>query len=386
MSTWLQKVKAKQKHPLLSLCMIVKDEERFLPQCLKSAEGVADEIIVVDTGSTDKTREIARSFGARVEHFKWCDDFAAARNESLRYATGDWILILDADEELSDQRALRQFVMSQKPCPAAIYFTEYSALQNDEGVRWKVRLFPNHRGIRYEGIIHELPSFMRKSPAALIVRAPGSSMHHGYRSDVYHHKQKNDRNVRILKLQAERKQGSPCDQWLIHFHEYNHFMHAGQYEEALQAIRLTRAAWTPMTLFMLPGEAFGLPGGALNFFTLWLFELSLLNDLRRFAETLQTVEIIRENQEMHPELEFWVDSAEAKALYELGQVEEAVLAQKRAVERSTPESKPSLIRTLGLMFFNCERDEEAAGCFLDVLRVSPKDDVARKFLAETTQV
>ncbi|AFY99182.1 glycosyltransferase [Calothrix sp. PCC 6303] len=81
--------------------MIVKDEESRLAKCLNSAKNLIDEIIIVDTGSEDKTIEIAQSFGARVESYGWNHDFSVARNEALKYATGDWILVLDADEVLS---------------------------------------------------------------------------------------------------------------------------------------------------------------------------------------------------------------------------------------------------------------------------------------------
>ena len=86
----------------LSVCLIVRNEEALLENCLKSVSQLADQLVVVDTGSTDKTLEIARSFNAEIYHFKWCDDFAAARNESIKYATGDWILWIDADERLSE--------------------------------------------------------------------------------------------------------------------------------------------------------------------------------------------------------------------------------------------------------------------------------------------
>ena len=89
------------RKPRLSVCMIVKNEERFLSQCLASVKNIADELFVIDTGSTDRTVEIAREHGAQVGHFEWCDDFAVARNASIAPATGDWILFLDADEELS---------------------------------------------------------------------------------------------------------------------------------------------------------------------------------------------------------------------------------------------------------------------------------------------
>jgi len=85
---------------LLSLAMIVKNEEETLAHCLESVKPIVDEMVIVDTGSTDKTVEIAKGFGASVHHFQWCDDFAAARNESLKHCSGEWVLIIDADEAI----------------------------------------------------------------------------------------------------------------------------------------------------------------------------------------------------------------------------------------------------------------------------------------------
>jgi len=85
---------------LISLAMIVKNEEATLTHCLESVKSLVDEIIIVDTGSTDETVDIAKSFGAEVHYYKWRDDFAAARNESLKHCKGDWALILDADEAI----------------------------------------------------------------------------------------------------------------------------------------------------------------------------------------------------------------------------------------------------------------------------------------------
>jgi tetratricopeptide (TPR) repeat protein len=95
--------------------MIVKDEAASLPQCLDSVAGVVDEIVVVDTGSTDATREIAAAYNARVVAIDWPNDFAAARNVSLSHATGDWVLVLDADERLDAEisQQLRQLDQGQ---------------------------------------------------------------------------------------------------------------------------------------------------------------------------------------------------------------------------------------------------------------------------------
>jgi glycosyltransferase involved in cell wall biosynthesis len=97
--------------PLISLCMIVKDEAQRLPRCLASAKPYVDETVVVDTGSQDETISIAKEYGAKVSSFQWCDDFAAARNYSLSLATGQWILLLDADEELVvEDQNFRQYL------------------------------------------------------------------------------------------------------------------------------------------------------------------------------------------------------------------------------------------------------------------------------------
>ena len=93
----------------VSLCLMVRNEEEKLAACLQSAGDLVDETIVVDTGSTDGTRELAAKLGARVFEFPWCDDFAAARNECIRHAAGEYILWMDADEvvDSSNREKLR---------------------------------------------------------------------------------------------------------------------------------------------------------------------------------------------------------------------------------------------------------------------------------------
>ncbi|MBC8066081.1 MAG: glycosyltransferase family 2 protein, partial [Chlorobia bacterium] len=102
----LSKVRLAADRPLdpvgikLSACLIVKNESKNLSRCLESLKGIVDEIVVVDTGSTDDTVAIAESFGAKMGSFEWSHDFSAARNHSLEIATGDWVLWIDADEVL----------------------------------------------------------------------------------------------------------------------------------------------------------------------------------------------------------------------------------------------------------------------------------------------
>ncbi len=88
-------------NPTLSLCMIVRNEAGNLAACLDSVVGFVDEMVILDTGSTDRTVDIALEYGAKVSEFVWCDDFSLARNASMRGVAGDWVLVLDADERLT---------------------------------------------------------------------------------------------------------------------------------------------------------------------------------------------------------------------------------------------------------------------------------------------
>ena len=114
----------------VSLCMIVRDEEKNLEACLAPVADLFDEIIIVDTGSQDGTIEIARRFTPHVHHFQWCDDFSAARNESLRHATGDWIFWLDADDRVGPSQVadLRRFVRATRRAAASV-FAQYQAFR-----------------------------------------------------------------------------------------------------------------------------------------------------------------------------------------------------------------------------------------------------------------
>jgi O-antigen biosynthesis protein len=125
------------KKGALSICLIVKNEERHLVKCLKSVRDVADELIVVDTGSTDKTIDIAKVFGAKVFDFPWTGDFSAARNYSLEQATGNWILILDADEVLSplDFKKLKE-IIRRKSSPIAYSIATRNYINNAGIIGW----------------------------------------------------------------------------------------------------------------------------------------------------------------------------------------------------------------------------------------------------------
>ena len=116
----------KQEKPSLSLCMIVRDSSRTLPSCLESIRPWVDEMVVVDTGSVDETPAIVESFGGRLFHFSWCDDFSAARNESLRHAQGEWIFWMDSDDTIPPEcgRKLRRVVLQNSPSHLLAYVAQ----------------------------------------------------------------------------------------------------------------------------------------------------------------------------------------------------------------------------------------------------------------------
>lgn len=190
---------SKSSGPRISLCMMVKDEERFLSQCLDSARDVADEIIVVDTGSTDRTVEIAESYGAKVYHHPWENDFSKHRNQSLSYATGDWILIMDADEELEVRTRPLIRPLIRNAGGGVILFNVRSYLEDgayySEGS--SPRLFKNGLGIHYRGRVHNQIIF-EEAPAP----SPVVLWHYGYDLDPEKKKNKVERSLALLRQQA----------------------------------------------------------------------------------------------------------------------------------------------------------------------------------------
>lgn len=136
--------------------MIVKNEEQNLATCLKSVKDVVDEMVVLDTGSTDKTVDIAKEWGAQVYDFQWCDDFSKARNEALKYVTGDWVLVLDADERLVSTIVpqIKQAITQENCLAINLIRQELGAIQSPYSL--VSRLFRNHPKIQFSRPYHAL--------------------------------------------------------------------------------------------------------------------------------------------------------------------------------------------------------------------------------------
>jgi len=192
----------------LSLCMIVRDEEADLPACLESVKGVVDEICIVDTGSTDRTVAIAEGYGARVEHFTWCDDFSAARNASLAMAEGDWILVLDADEFLATEDArqtLTEFAARHHQLGGQVTILDR---QEQGELRSRVtRFLPAARKPNYRGRFHEQPHF--GDSLAPHQHTGIEVVHYGYTKEAIANKDKIGRNRRFLSAMIEAEPDDP---------------------------------------------------------------------------------------------------------------------------------------------------------------------------------
>lgn len=192
----------------LSVCLIVKNEERNLPRCLNSIKGLVDEIVIVDTGSTDKTKEIALDFNCKVIDFKWCNDFSKARNVSIDNATGEWILFLDADEEIPKEDLLElKFKMEKEKKVEAYFFRLVNFIKGkDIGSAIVLRAFRNRAEYRFKGALHEqIINSIEDAKKGVIVPTKIRIFHYGYDSDKVDISVKSKRNLEILLSYDENK-------------------------------------------------------------------------------------------------------------------------------------------------------------------------------------
>jgi len=210
--------------------MIVKNEEAFLGRCLKSVVDHVDEIIIVDTGSTDRTVGIAKSFGARIYYHPWQDDFSLHRNQSISYARGRWIFIIDADEEYraSSKRNLREEVAmaDKKGIEALSMRVENSCNNGKETVCLdSIRIFLSNGRIRYEGIVHNYLLGFKKHAAS-----SGRIMHYGYDQGPEAARKRFERTATLLQKQIKENPENA----LAHLYLSNSYASMNRNEEALR--------------------------------------------------------------------------------------------------------------------------------------------------------
>jgi len=219
----------------ITLCMIVKNEEKNIVNCLERALQIVDEAIVVDTGSTDTTVQILKdnyreNKSVKIIEYEWENDFSKARNKSLEYATGDWILILDADERIfCDRKRLEEFLDSKEELAYRIPIYNIFDKNNFTVSVSMIRLFKNNNP-KYRGAIHEQIELDGVPYAGEIIDEKICKIYHyGYNTNVFNEKNKNKRNMDIIKAEIKKNPKDP-------FNWYNKGvmeMIAGNYSKAI---------------------------------------------------------------------------------------------------------------------------------------------------------
>jgi len=231
----------KPGQPLLSLAMMVKNEEEFLEDALRSAQGFCDELVVVDTGSTDRTVQIAQDLGAKVSHFPWCDDFSAARNETLRQASGKWVAILDADERFvgTQPHRIRPLLSPGPNYPFQALMLNVTNTRLDGSPIssfFSVRIFPRDPRLGYTGRVHNrFGALMEGAPKVEASRyADLGIVHLGYDPEIYKARQKAARSLPLIEATVREEP----DNHQQRFYLGREYMMLGRQDEAVAALTL----------------------------------------------------------------------------------------------------------------------------------------------------
>lgn len=223
------------KKTTISLCMIVKNEAEQLSRCLESVKDLVEEIIIVDTGSTDNTIKIAEAYGAKTFHHPWMDNFSEARNFALKHATCDWILSLDADEELKkeDINLVKEVIKNDGVDGVRCIIHSTSKSTTALTKSYFPRLFRNGRGIYYEGTVHERPIIAGKTLASNI-----RIIHHGYALDKNKMTAKLSAYTHLLQKQLKAEPDNPTTHFYLAKTYYIQELHELALREGKEVIKL----------------------------------------------------------------------------------------------------------------------------------------------------
>ena len=194
--------------PRLSVAMIVRDEQDVLSESIESVAGIADEIVVLDTGSIDRTPELAAQMGAGVHRAPWESDFSAARNHCLRFVTGNWVLWLDAGERVAAEHAaeLRRFLDEQANSAVAYsLWVEVPPREEQASAEQctQIRLLPNHRNLRFSGRVRETLSASLQAAGLQTAEAPCRIVRHARQHEPQRFLAKAQRDLALASAEAE---------------------------------------------------------------------------------------------------------------------------------------------------------------------------------------
>ncbi|MBW3017773.1 glycosyltransferase [Candidatus Woesearchaeota archaeon] len=241
----------------LSLCMIAKDEEGFIQNCLSSARAYVDEIIIIDTGSTDNTVKVAKEFDAKVLHRKWVNDFSASKNEAIKQARCDWIIVLDADEVIAekDWKIIRKLITDAdktlgkgKQEIAAFILDQINYTDNKNFFGWRsvstgnkfakgaigyfpnplIRLFRNGKNYKFRYKIHETIFDSIASKGGRIIRTNIPIHHYQFQKSKEFDKEKIKKYSKLMKEQLKLTPDVPK----IHYQSALMYLSEGMHKEA----------------------------------------------------------------------------------------------------------------------------------------------------------
>ncbi len=339
--------------PLVSACLIVKDEEEMLADCLESVRDLANEIVVYDTGSIDATVEIARAAGARVIEGYWEDSFAQARNAALVHASGEWVLSIDADERLrADPEAVRRQLLD----PGADVEAYLVAIENLHGagnprsVHSAIRLF-RRRACAWRHRLHELvvAADNPRRPLATASLSGARILHLGYEARIFEARHKSERNLRLAEAALEEDQTHPYT-----LMNYGRALEsAGRSAEALEQLsRAARTASDPTTRRLAVSNL-----------------AYILGRMGRYEEALEQVNLLRQLSRSPVA----ADIAEGRIRLAMGQTEEGLAL----LERMSPQARdddgmeyaPHMVAAIrGEALASLGRCGEAADVVLEAMR------------------
>lgn len=338
----------------ISLCIIAKNEELTLSRCLNSVSGIADEIIIVDTGSTDSTCDIARQYGAILHHFLWNDNFSDARNASLEFAHGDWILFLDADEELSPNSREILIRLVQDETVEGYFVKIVNHLGKDGWIETVpdlvFRLFRNKKEYRFRGAIHEQIADVileNNSEARYQIAEDLVIIHHGYLDEVITEKDKKNRNLLLIEKELEQ---SPTNR-LLQYHYGVELFRAERYAEAASVLIQSATDIDPNTIFLpkliryivISQQSSGQLQAALstadlglklfpNYADLYFYIGIILLDLKRYTQARNAFLQALSMPEQPPQYASFGGVKGFRAYFYLAQIAESFLDEEGALE------------------------------------------------------
>jgi glycosyltransferase involved in cell wall biosynthesis len=242
-----EKDRSKSAEIKISVCLIVKNEERYLENCLKSINDVADEIVIVDTGSTDRTVEIAKKYTDRIYFHAWKDNFSEARNHYLKYATGEWIFQIDADEELiqEDIPVLMAAIQDEKIDAVMVQIVSKFQDGKREAIHSFERIFRNNGLIHYEGRVHNRLVGIQTAKVF-----PIRLNHYGYDLNKAQSKKKFNRTVSLLKKDLQEDPNNPMTYHYLSCSYLGQGMWNESLDNSLMAIRLAEDRKDPNMIYL----------------------------------------------------------------------------------------------------------------------------------------